>query len=76
MCARKCREAVRFLCDNKADLTLLDSEGRSPIYFAVSFGHLPIVQTLIAHGVSVNQVRVVFFTFGIIVLYCIIFLHM
>ncbi|EIW82086.1 ankyrin [Coniophora puteana RWD-64-598 SS2] len=43
-------ELVRMLCDWRADIDLPDGKGNTPLHYASSWGHIPVVQILIERG--------------------------
>ena len=48
-------EMLRVLGGHGADLTKLDSQGDSAVYWAARQGHTPVIEYLVTQGVRVDQ---------------------
>jgi ankyrin repeat protein len=45
---------VEYLVDHGADVNAKNENGETPLHYAASNGHLPIVQYLVQHGANMN----------------------
>ena len=60
-------ECVKLLLNYRADLTVRDKYGNSPIHQAVKFGRMDITELFLRNGVSVNTHNEV----SIVLIYCV-----